>query len=137
MASPNEEIKTSAEGAALVFSRLADLHQKSIAEHKALIDAVAEGKLKPGSVLERQVELAALYDETWKFLIPVVAEGYAAVVEVEPTTGRTSRLSLTRAQRDEILQKRGTGHDERAPTASAGSARGDRGGQIRSAAMSR
>jgi hypothetical protein len=73
---------------------LGDLDEISIAEHKGLIDAVTEGKLKPGSVLERPVELAALYDETWKLLIPGVAGDHAAVVEVEPTTGRASRLSL-------------------------------------------
>lgn len=103
--SSNEAIKTSAEGAALVFSLLADLHEKSVAEHKALLDSIGEGKLKPGTVLERLAELGASYDEAWKFLIPAVIAGTYTVVEIEPTTGRMSRLALTRAQRDEVLQK--------------------------------
>ena len=38
-------------------------------------------------------------------MIPAVIAGTYAVVEVEPTTSRMSRLALTRAQRDDILQK--------------------------------
>lgn len=104
-ASSNEAIKTSAKGSALVFSLLAELQQKSVAEHKALLDSIAEGQLKPGTALERQAELAASYDEAWKLLIPAVIASTYAVVEVEPTTGLMSRLGLTRAQRDEILLK--------------------------------
>jgi len=103
--SSNEAIKTSAEGAAFVFSLLADLHEKSVVEHKALLDSIGEGKPKPGTVLERQAELGASYDEAWKLLISAVIAGTYAVVEVEPTTSRMSRLALTRAQRDDILQK--------------------------------
>lgn len=103
--SSNESIKTSAEGAALVFSLLVDLHEKSVAEHKALLDSIATESLKPGTFLERQAELGASYDEAWKLLIPSVIAGTYAVVEVEPSTGRMSRLALTRAQRDEILEK--------------------------------
>jgi hypothetical protein len=100
-----EAIKTSAEGATLVFSLLADLHQKSVAEHKALLDSIGEGKLKPGTVLERTAELAASYDEAWKLLPAAVIAGTYAAVEVEPATGLMSRLALNRTQRDEILQK--------------------------------
>ena len=103
--SSNEAIKTSAEGTAFAFSLLADLHEKSVAEHKALLDSIGEGKLKPGTVLERQAELVASYDEAWKLLLSAVIAGTYAVVEVEPVTGRMSRLALTRAQRDDILQK--------------------------------
>jgi hypothetical protein len=103
--SSNEAIKTSAKGAALVFSLLVDLQDKSVAEHKAALDSIAEGKLKLGSVLERQAELAAAYDEAWKLLIPAVIASIYAVVEVEPATGLMSRLGLTGAQRDDILKK--------------------------------
>lgn len=105
-ASSNGDIKTSAEGAATVFSRLVDLDKATVAGYKALLDSAAQGRpLKPSSVLESQAELAARYDETWKYLVPAVAAGADAVVEVEPATGRASRLALTRAQRDDILQK--------------------------------
>ena len=104
-ASSNKAIKASAEGSALAFSLLADLQQRAVAEHKALLDSIADGKLKPGTALERQADLAASYDEAWKLLIPAVIASTYAVVEVEPTTGLMSRLGLTRAQRDEILQK--------------------------------
>lgn len=89
----------------MVFSLLADLQQKSVDEYKALLDSIAEGKLKPGTALERQAELAASYDEAWKLLIPAAIASTYAVVELEPTTGLMSRLGLTRVQRDEILHK--------------------------------
>jgi hypothetical protein len=103
--SSNEAIKTSAQGAALVFSLLVDLQDKSVAEHKAFLDAAAEGKVKPGTTLERHAELAASYDEAWKLLITAVIASTYAVVEVEPATGLMSRLGLTRVQRDEVLKK--------------------------------
>ena len=103
-ASSNEAIKLSAQGVAIVFSVLVNLQQRSVDEYKALLDANAEGKLKPGTLLERQAELAASYDEAWKDLIPAVIASTYAVVEVEPSTGLMSRLGLTRVQRDEILQ---------------------------------
>lgn len=104
-ASSNQAIRTSAEGATLVFELLAKLHERSVAEYKALLDSISEGKLKPGTVLERQAELAASYDQVWKLLIPAVIAGTYAVVEENPKTGLMSGLALTRAQRDEILGK--------------------------------
>src|SRR5207247_39627 len=65
-ASSNQAIRTSAEGAALVFALLAQLHERSVAEYKALLDSISEEKLKPGTVVERQAELASSYDEAWK-----------------------------------------------------------------------
>jgi len=103
--SSNEAIKTSAEGAATVFARLVELHNRSVAEYTAFLDSVGDGKVKPGTVLERQADLGASYDEAWKLLITAVIAGTYAVVEVEPTTGRMSRLALTRVQRDVVLEK--------------------------------
>jgi len=104
-ASSNELIKKSADGVVFVFTLVADLHQKSVAEHKALLDSIGEGTFRPGTALERQAELGASYDEAWKLLIPAVVLGTYAVVEVEPATGLMSGLALSRAHRDEILQK--------------------------------
>jgi hypothetical protein len=104
--SSNDAIKTSAEGTTLTFARLAQLNDRSVAEYKAILDSVGEGKpLKQGSVAERQAELAVAYDEAWKLLIPSVIAGTYAVVEEHPSTGRMSGLALTRAQRDEIIRK--------------------------------
>ena len=103
--SSHDAIKTSAGGAASVFSLLVDLQDKAVAEYKALLDSIGEGKLKPGTVLERQAELGASYDEAWKRLMLAVIASTYGVVEVEPTTERMLRLGLTRAQRDEILLK--------------------------------
>jgi hypothetical protein len=105
LASSNKAIKISAKGVTLVFSLLVDLQDKSVALYKAALDDIAEGKLKPGSILERQAELAASYDEAWKLLVPAVIASTYAVVEVDPATGLTSRLALTQIQKDEILNK--------------------------------
>lgn len=102
--SSNQAIRTSAEGTTLVFTLLAKLQDRSVAEYKALLDSISEGKLKPGTVLERQAELAAAYDEAWKLLIPAVIAGTYAVVEKDQKTGLMSGLALTRAERDEILR---------------------------------
>ena len=105
--SSNEAIETSARGAGMAFKLLAAFVQKTIDDHKALLDSVAEGKpLKPGTALEREAELAASADDVWKnILIPSVIAGTYAVVEVDQTTGLMSRLALTRAERDQILQR--------------------------------
>ena len=61
----------------------------------------------------RQAELGALYDTTWKALIPPVMAATYAVVEKDPATGLMSGLAMTASQRDEILDKlRGTFGDE-------------------------
>lgn len=103
--SSNKAIKTSAQGATLVFALLVDLEQRSIEEYKTLLDAAAGGNLKRGTMLERQAELAVKYDEAWKLLITAVIASTYAVVELEPATGRMSRLGLTRTQRDEVLKR--------------------------------
>ncbi len=100
----NKPIKLSAQVAAAVFSQLAKLQQRSVDEHKTLLDSIAAGQVKPGTVLERQAELVASYDEAWKNLIPAVIASTYALIEIEPATGLMSRLGLTRAQRDEILK---------------------------------
>jgi hypothetical protein len=104
-ASSKQAIKASAEKSAAVFSRLADLHQESVDEHKALLDSTGKGNVKAGSVSERQAKLGASSDKALKPLIAEVIAGTYALVEADPTTGRMSRLALTRAQRDKILQK--------------------------------
>ncbi len=104
-ASSHKAIQTSAQGVALVFARLAELNDKSVAEDKAMLNSIGEGKGELGTFLERQAELGASYDETWKFLIPSAIMGTYAVVEKDPTTGLMSGLAMTASQRDEILGK--------------------------------
>lgn len=103
--SSNRAIETSAKSAAMVFSRLGNLHEQSVAEEKAFLDSIGSQKVKPGTFLERQAVLGASYDEVWKMLVMAAIAGTYAVVEVEPKTGLMSGLALTRAQRDEILKK--------------------------------
>jgi hypothetical protein len=111
--SSNDAIKISAAGSARVFSRLMDLTDESVAAYRTVLDTASAGSLKPGTALERIAELGASFDETWKVLVTAVIGGTYAVVEVEPTTGLMSRLALTRAQRDGVLQQlRATFGDE-------------------------
>ena len=105
-ASTNKAIKTSADGAAFTFDRLAQLSDRTVAEYREVLNSRSEGRqLKQGTLAERQAELAVAYDETWKMLITSATAGTYAVVEENPKTGLMSGLALTRAQRDEILRK--------------------------------
>lgn len=103
--SSNKAIRVSATGAAEIFTRLIGLHDTSISEYVALLDSVADGRMKPGSVAGKLSELGAAYDEEWKLLITAVIAGTYSVVEADPTTGLMSRLALTAAERDDVLKK--------------------------------
>jgi len=96
-------IKGSAEGVAVVFLKLADLHQQSVEEYKTLLDSIDEKSLKLGTFIDNQAQRGADYDETWKLLITSVILGTYAIVEADPTTGLMSGLALTPAERDQIL----------------------------------
>ena len=89
----------------MALARLADLQEKSVAQHTALLNSIGEGRVDPGTVLESQAELGASYDEAWKLLIPAATAATYSVVEEDPATGRMSGLALTAKQRNEILQK--------------------------------
>ena len=104
-ASPHEVIKTSARGATAVFTRLVDLNDRSVKEYTAFLDSLGDRSVKPGTVLEKQAELGAAYDEVWNLLITAVIAGTYAVVEEDPSTGRMSGLALTAAERDVVLQR--------------------------------
>lgn len=103
-ASSFETIQISARGAALVFARLGDLREKSVAQYTELLNSIGERRVEPGTILEKQAELGASYDETWKLLIPAAVAATHSVVEDDPATGRMSGLALTAKQRDEILE---------------------------------
>lgn len=102
--SSTETIQVSAQGAALVFTSLVDLRQKSVAQYTAILNSPDGQGIERGTALEKQAELGAAYDETWKLLIPSALAATYSVVEKDPTTGRMSGLALTAKQRDEILQ---------------------------------
>jgi hypothetical protein len=104
-ASSTEAIQISAQGAALVFARLGDLQEQSVAQHTALLNSIGAQRVEPGTILEREAELGASYDAVWKLLIPAATAATYSVVEEDPTTGRMSGLALTAKQRDEILQR--------------------------------
>lgn len=61
--------------------------------------------MKPGTATEILADIAVEQDKAWHQLILAVVASTYAVVEVEPTTGKMSRLALTRKQRDEIIGK--------------------------------
>jgi len=103
--SSNEAIEGSAEGVAVVFLKLADLHQQSVEEYKTLLDSVDEKSLKLGTFIDKQAQRGADYDATWKLLVTAVILGTYAIVEADPTTGLMSGLALTPAERDQILAK--------------------------------
>lgn len=104
-ASPHKVIKTSATGATAVFTRLVDLSDRSVKEFTAFLDSLGDGRVKRGTVLEKQAELGAAYDEAWKLLITAVIAGTYAVIEEDASTGRMSGLALTAAERDIVLQR--------------------------------
>ena len=105
VASSNEAIHSSAETAATVFARLAELQDDSAVQHKTFLNSIGKGNMEPGTILEERAELGALYDQTWKLLPIAATVGTYAVVEADPATGLMSRLALTAKQRDEILHK--------------------------------
>jgi hypothetical protein len=105
MESSDRAIHGSAESAAFVFASLMDLNDKSVADHKAVLNRIGDGKIEVGTLMEKQAELSASYDHTWKLLLPAAILGTYAIVEKDATTGLMSRLALTAVQRDEILRK--------------------------------
>lgn len=102
--STNEAIQTSAEAAALSFSRLAALQEEAARDLKSALDAGPKG-FKYGTALERQAEHAASLDEAWKLLPTAAIAATFSVIEKDSETQLMSRLALTASQRDEILHK--------------------------------
>jgi hypothetical protein len=102
--SSTEAIQLSAQAAALVFTSLVALREKSVAQYTAILNSTDGRGIERGTALEKQADLGAAYDETWKLLIPAALAATHSVVEEDITTGRMSRLALTATQRDEILQ---------------------------------
>jgi hypothetical protein len=102
--SSTETIQVSAQAAALVFTSIVELREKSIAQYTTILNSTDGREIERGTALEKLADLGAAYDETWKLLIPAALAATHSVVEEDTTTGRMSRLALTATQRDEILQ---------------------------------
>ena len=102
VSSTNEVIETSATGVADALRVLIELKEVSAATVTKLLD---DDQIKTGAASAMLADLAALHDQAWHQLILAVVASTYAVVEVEPTTGKMSRLALTRKQRDEITGK--------------------------------
>lgn len=102
--SHHDVVKTSAKSAATVFSMLVELDKQFIAHYKKLL-SLREADQDLGIYVEQTAELGAKADDIWKMLpLAAVASTYS-IVEADPTTGKLAGLSLTAAQRAEILKK--------------------------------
>lgn len=103
--SKSEIIRSSAEGADMVFTLLAKHNNDIVTQYSANLNSLNDGTFKPGTVMEKSAELMSSYDSTWKMLIPSVIMATYAVIEEDPKTHLMSRLALTSDQRDEIKSK--------------------------------
>ena len=101
-ASSDTVIRSSAKAVTRIFQRLSNLDDAMVTECKALLDST--GEVTPATMAERQAEVQSSLEQTWGLLVHAVALSTYTVVAADPTTGRMSRLALTRSQRDEILR---------------------------------
>lgn len=103
-ASRDKAIETSANLATKVFTALVELDKKFLEHFKKLLN-LAEGDQDLGNYLEQAAELGAKADDIWKVLPVAVAASTYSIVEADPGTGKLAHLTLTGAQRAEILKK--------------------------------
>ena len=104
LSSFTEPIRISAQRATSVFASLVDLQEKSIVQYTAILNSTDGQGIERRMALEKQAELDAAYDETWKHLISAAHKATFSAVEADTTTRGMSGLALTANQRDEILQ---------------------------------
>jgi len=102
--SSNKAIRLSAQTTFHVFTLLVEHGDQVLQQYKKALD-VREGSGSLGDYLEEIAELGARADDIWKTLpLGVIAATYA-IVEAEPGSDKLSRLSLTTAERTDILKK--------------------------------
>jgi hypothetical protein len=88
----------------MVFRGLIELDREFIEQHKRLL-SLAPNSPDLGTYLEQSAELGAKADDIWKTLpLAVIASTYS-VVEVDPSTRKLARLTLSSTQRAEIVKK--------------------------------
>jgi hypothetical protein len=103
--SSHKAIQASADNAASVLELLAEIQNKRVQEIRAHLDALAAGKAKPGSFLERQAELTSTQNDVWKSLIDAAMLASFAIPAEDPKTGLMSRSTLTTAQHQRLLKE--------------------------------
>ena len=101
--SANEAIKTSALAATIAYSTMGDLEEQSLKLLAKSIDQVSDGTFKPGTSAETSSAIAAKKEEIGSVLIQAAVAATYVAVAADPATKRMSRLSVTAAQRDELL----------------------------------
>jgi len=104
LSSSTEPIRISAQRATSVFASLVALQEKSIVQYAAILNSTDGRGLERRTALEKQAQLGAAHDETWKHLISAAQKATSSAVEADTTTRGMSGLALTANQRDEILQ---------------------------------
>jgi len=101
--STNEAIQTSAFGASRAYAIFGDLEEESLKLLSKSIDQISAGTFKPGTTAELSSGIAAKQEEAGSVLLQAAVAATYAAVAADPATKLMSRLSVTPAQRDELL----------------------------------
>jgi len=101
--SSNEPIKTSADGAEVVFMALISLQSQHVALLKKLWDDPKPDE-HAGTYMEAYTDIGAKANDVQKTLPAATILATYAIIEADPVSGKMSRFVLTAPQRDEILK---------------------------------
>ena len=104
LSSEHEAIKTSAEGAYLVYTSAEKLNTELLREMQRLFDGKED--IVPGQLLDRATDIRVRKSQMLK-LLPVAsaAATHALVLLPEKTDERLSRLIITQSERNELLER--------------------------------
>jgi len=101
--SANDAVQTSAKGAHLAYSQLAEIDRHMLSEMRASLDGPAQ---PAGAAADRISDLTVRKNQVWKLLpMAAVAVTHAIVVVPDKPSERIGRLYLTEAQRREIASE--------------------------------
>ncbi len=101
--SANDAIKSSAEGAHLVYTQLAAIDREMFQD---FLQGLNTPGRSPGAEADRLSDLTVKKRQVWKFLtVATAAATHAIVVLPDNAQERLSRLNLTAAQRQTILSE--------------------------------
>jgi hypothetical protein len=101
--SANDAVQTSAKGAHLAYSQLAEIDRQMLSDIRASLDGPAQ---PTGAAADRISELTVRKNQVWKLLpMAAVAATHAIVIVPDKSNERLSRLHLTEAQRREIASE--------------------------------
>ena len=95
-------IGSSAEAVAGIFHHLAGIDDDLLAQAKSLIEP--DARVSPATMAEKQGQDQVDLEQTWGLLVHAAILTTYSAIRVNPATGRMSRLALTIAQRDDVLE---------------------------------